>query len=71
MGAKLKPLSGRELISIFERFGFSAISQHGSHVKMRRFSIAGTETLTIPRPHSHPEGHAARDLRPRCAFCAP
>jgi predicted RNA binding protein YcfA (HicA-like mRNA interferase family) len=38
MGVKLKSLSGRELVSIFEQFGFGAISQNGSHVKMRRMS---------------------------------
>lgn len=56
MGAKLRVLSGRDLVSVFERFGFVAVSQKGSHVKMRRISIAGTETLTIPYHNEIPKG---------------
>ena len=56
MGAKLKTLSGRELISIFEQFGFAAISQNGSHVKMRRISVSGSETVIIPFHGKIPKG---------------
>jgi predicted RNA binding protein YcfA (HicA-like mRNA interferase family) len=56
MGAKLRVLSGRALVSIFEQFGFVAVSQNGSHVKMRRISIAGMETLTIPYHNEIPKG---------------
>jgi len=56
MGAKLRTLSGRELVAIFEQFGFSVISQHGSHVKMRRYSIAGSETLVLPAHNRIPKG---------------
>jgi predicted RNA binding protein YcfA (HicA-like mRNA interferase family) len=56
MGAKLRMLSGRGLVSILEQFGFVAVSQNGSHVKMRRVSIAGAETLTIPYHNKIPKG---------------
>ena len=56
MGAKLKTLSGRELIAIFEQFGFAAISQNGSHVKMRRVSVSGSETIIIPFHGKIPKG---------------
>lgn len=36
MPYKLKQLSGKELISIFERFGFEVKSQNGSHIKLKR-----------------------------------
>jgi len=49
---KLKRLSGKEVVAVFHRLGFSTISQRGSHVKLRRFSPAGSkETLTIPIHH--------------------
>jgi predicted RNA binding protein YcfA (HicA-like mRNA interferase family) len=48
MGAGLKNLSSKEVISIFGKFGFVVHSQKGSHIKLRREGAAGKETLTIP-----------------------
>ena len=31
---RLRRLSGRDLIAIFERFGFTRASQRGSHIKL-------------------------------------
>ena len=48
--AKLKRLSGDEVITIFSRFGFAVHAQRGSHVKLRRTEPAGSmQTLTIPK----------------------
>jgi predicted RNA binding protein YcfA (HicA-like mRNA interferase family) len=45
---KLRRLSGDDLLRIFSRFGFQPISQHGSHVKLRRTLRGGAhQTLTI------------------------
>lgn len=47
---KLRRLSGDEVISILERFGFSLVSHRGTHAKLRRITATGArETLTIPR----------------------
>ena len=49
---KLRRLSGLEVVSIFQRFGFSIVSQRGSHVKLRRVNQAGEkQTLTVPNHH--------------------
>jgi predicted RNA binding protein YcfA (HicA-like mRNA interferase family) len=56
MGVKLKALSGSELVSIFERFGFSVVSQNGSHVKLRRMSITGSGMIIIPAHKRIPKG---------------
>lgn len=49
MSPKLKRLSGKEVISILNKFGFTSHSQKGSHVKLRRISTAGAkQTLTVP-----------------------
>lgn len=45
---KLKILSGKEVINIFEIFGFSVAGQKGSHVKLRKLTPACRQTLTIP-----------------------
>ncbi|MEM0219985.1 MAG: type II toxin-antitoxin system HicA family toxin [Thermoproteota archaeon] len=46
---RLKVLSGRDVVKILSRFGFTIISQKGSHVKLRRLLPDGTkQTLTIP-----------------------
>lgn len=46
---KLKTLSGRDVIKIFESFDFSIVIQKGSHVKLRRITKDNIkQTLTIP-----------------------
>ena len=45
---RFKRLSGSEVIKILEKFGFQIHSQRGSHIKMRRVTKTGKETLTIP-----------------------
>jgi predicted RNA binding protein YcfA (HicA-like mRNA interferase family) len=46
---KLRRLSGPEVIKIFGHFGFSIVSQGGSHVKLRRLTDTGEkQTLTVP-----------------------
>jgi len=46
---KLKRLSGKEIIKIFDEFGFVVISRVGSHVKLRRIKAVGEkQTLIVP-----------------------
>ena len=53
MSPKLKRLSGPEVLTILNSFGFENYSQRGSHVKLRRiFQNKEKQTLTIP---NHPE----------------
>ncbi len=53
MSPKLKRLSGKEVISILNKFGFVLFTQRGSHIKPRRIGSAGDkQTLTVP---SHDE----------------
>ncbi len=45
----LRRMSGRQVIAVFQSFGFEVHSQKGSHVKLRRTDAAGNkQTLTIP-----------------------
>ena len=46
---RLRPISSRELISIFQSFGFSLHDQRGSHIKLRRITASGEkQTLLVP-----------------------
>ena len=46
---KLKTLSGEDVIKIFQKFGFTLLSQKGSHVKLRKITPEQTkQTFTIP-----------------------
>jgi predicted RNA binding protein YcfA (HicA-like mRNA interferase family) len=48
MSPKLRRLSGKEVLSILLKFGFSIYSQRGSHVKLRRTLVSGEiQSLTI------------------------
>ena len=46
---KPRQLSGKEVIDIFEKFGFYEVSQKGSHIKLRRITVDGSrQTLVVP-----------------------
>ena len=48
MSPKLKRLSGKEVLSILSKFGFSIQAQRGSHMKLRRSLSSGEiQSLTI------------------------
>jgi len=45
---KLRVLSGKEILAVFQKLGFQKVSQRGTHVKLRRISPKGEkQTLTI------------------------
>jgi predicted RNA binding protein YcfA (HicA-like mRNA interferase family) len=45
----MRTLSGPEVITIVGEFGFSPVSQRGSHLKLRRVLDDGSaQTLTVP-----------------------
>lgn len=46
---RLKTLSGKDVVKIFESFNFSVVGQKGSHIKLRRtVNNDFNQTLTIP-----------------------
>jgi len=54
---RLLPVSGREMVKVFSRIGFSVIRQRGSHIVMSR----GEEILVIP-DHDVVANGTERDL---------
>ncbi len=53
---KLRDISGKKLVKIFEEFGFVVIKQTGSHIKMQRKYLSVTQTLVIPNHISVAKG---------------
>ncbi len=51
---KLKRLSGKDLIKIFQSFGFEVLSQKGSHVRLQRI-VEGKEQRLLVALHGSKE----------------
>jgi len=48
MSEKLPVISGKKLIRFLNGFGYSAVRQRGSHIRMEKVTAAGTHKITIP-----------------------
>lgn len=53
---KLRDISGKKLIKVFESFGFVFIGQKGSHIKMNRHYFGKIQTLVVPNHFSIAKG---------------
>jgi predicted RNA binding protein YcfA (HicA-like mRNA interferase family) len=65
---KLRRLSGAEVVAIFRRFGFGIASQRGSHIKLKRATSQGSETLTVPAHRELDTGTLRAILRQASRF---
>lgn len=65
---KIKQLSGKDVIKILQKFGLENYSQKGSHVKMRRITITGKETLTIPNHAQLDTGTCQAIFKQACKY---
>jgi predicted RNA binding protein YcfA (HicA-like mRNA interferase family) len=69
---RLKRLSGSEVASILQRFGFVILSQRGSHIKSRRINQAGEkQTLTVPNHRELDTGTCHAIFRQACRYISP
>ncbi|PIQ68733.1 MAG: hypothetical protein COV91_02535 [Candidatus Taylorbacteria bacterium CG11_big_fil_rev_8_21_14_0_20_46_11] len=48
MASKLRTLSSDEVTKFLEKHGFEVLGQRGSHIKLRRVSAWGKETVIVP-----------------------
>jgi predicted RNA binding protein YcfA (HicA-like mRNA interferase family) len=48
--SKLRRLSGNEIITTLEKFGFQQVRQRGSHVELKRQTSSGEVGCMVP-PH--------------------
>jgi predicted RNA binding protein YcfA (HicA-like mRNA interferase family) len=68
---KLRRLSGADVVSIFQRFGFSLVDQSGSHLKLRRVSGLGEkQTLIVPNHRELDTGTCHAIFRQACRYIA-
>ncbi len=56
MPKKLRNLSGDEIISIFQKFGFSISYAKGSHSKLSRIAGGEKQVIVVPRHNSVAKG---------------
>jgi predicted RNA binding protein YcfA (HicA-like mRNA interferase family) len=69
---KLRRLSAAEVIAIFEGFGFSVLTQRGSHIKLRRIDSTGhKQTLTVPNHRQLDTGTCHAIFRQGCRYVSP
>ncbi len=67
--ARLRRLSGPEVIAILGRFGFEPVSQRGSHVKLVRVTAEGSrQVLTVPNHRELDTGTCRAILRQAARF---
>jgi len=71
MGVGLKNLSSKEVISVFEKFGFVVHSQKGSHIKLRRESANHRETLMVPERKQIAKGTLREIFTQASAYISP
>jgi predicted RNA binding protein YcfA (HicA-like mRNA interferase family) len=54
---KLKRLSGKDIVGIFQNTGFFVAGQKGSHIKLKRVLASGvSQTLTVPNHNELDKG---------------
>ena len=56
MPHKLRVLSGDEVISLFQKFGFAVSYSKGSHVKLSRVVDGENQIIVVPRHDSVAKG---------------
>jgi predicted RNA binding protein YcfA (HicA-like mRNA interferase family) len=45
---KLPVVSGEKLIKVLSRLGYEIVRQRGSHVRLRKSTVAGDHNITVP-----------------------
>ena len=63
MSQKLPAISGDALIKALEKFGYVAVRQKGSHVRLRHSTEPQRQALTVPRHKTLKPGLLRRILR--------
>ncbi len=53
---KMKVLSGQEIVRFFERHGFVIVSQKGSHIRMKRKTVLGDQSVMVPNHQTLKKG---------------
>ena len=46
---KMIVVSGKQLIKAMNKLGYDAVRQKGSHVTLKKVTVAGTHSITVPQ----------------------
>jgi predicted RNA binding protein YcfA (HicA-like mRNA interferase family) len=49
MAHKMPVVSGKQLIKMMYKLGYSIVKQRGSHIKLQKKTPAGTHSITVPQ----------------------
>lgn len=53
---KLPVVSSKQLIKVLHKLGYSVVKQRGSHIKLKKDTIAGIHSITVPEHHEIAKG---------------
>ncbi len=56
MTKKLPVVSSKQLIKVLYKLGYSVVKQRGSHIKLKKDTIAGTHSITVPEHNEIAKG---------------
>jgi predicted RNA binding protein YcfA (HicA-like mRNA interferase family) len=45
---KLPQVSGVELVGLLRELGYEVVRQRGSHIRLRKVTVSGEHTITVP-----------------------
>lgn len=53
---KLPVVSSKQLIKVLHKLGYSLVKQRGSHIKLKKETVAGTHSITVPEHNEIAKG---------------
>jgi predicted RNA binding protein YcfA (HicA-like mRNA interferase family) len=53
---KLSVVSSKQIIKVLHKLGYSIVKQRGSHIKLKKDTIAGTHSITVPEHNEIAKG---------------
>ena len=56
MAQKMPVVSGKQLIKVLHKLGYNVVKQRGSHIKLKKDTIAGTHSITVPEHNEIAKG---------------
>jgi len=49
MKHKMPVVSGKQILKMMHKLGYSIVKQRGSHIKLQKRTPAGTHSITVPQ----------------------
>ena len=56
MSQGLPQVSGKDLVKLLSRLGYTVIRQRGSHIRLRKTTVLGEHNITVPAHNTIAKG---------------